>query len=130
MPGNCSKPPPQTQDATVQSLFLSALQAFYTAQATQAAVVSTTEAERAAREGFNAAESRYKVGVATPADRLLAQTALSQATLNRIKAEGEARNALGTLANVMGFKAGQTLTLAPPPAECCRTPDFRRRSRR
>ena len=106
-----------TQDARVQSLFLSALQAFYTAQATRAAVVSTTEAERAAREGFNAAESRYNVGVATPADRLLAQTALSQATLTRIKAEGEARNALGTLANAMGFRAGQPLTLEPPPAE-------------
>jgi len=105
-----------TQDSTVQSLFLSALQAFYTAQATQAAVVSTTEAERAAREGFNAAESRYQVGVATPADRLLAQTALSQATLNRIKAEGEARNALGVLANAMGFQAGQKLLLTPPPA--------------
>ena len=105
-----------TQDSTVQSLFLSALQAFYTAQATRAAVVSTTEAERAAREGFNAAESRYNVGVATPADRLLAQTALSQATLNRIRAEGEARNALGALANVMGFKAGQSLAIEPPPA--------------
>ena len=106
-----------TQDSRVQSLFLSALQAFYTAQATRAAVVSTTEAERAAREGFNAAESHYNVGVATPADRLLAQTALSQATLTRIKAEGEARNALGALANAMGFKAGQLLTLEPPPAE-------------
>jgi len=105
-----------TQDSTVQSLFLSALQAFYTAQATQAAVISTTEAERAAREGFNAAESRYQVGVATPADRLLAQTALSQATLNRIRVEGEARNALGALANVMGFPAGQALALSPPPA--------------
>lgn len=105
-----------TQDSAVQSLFLSALQAFYTAQATRAAVVSTTEAERAAREGFNAAESRYSVGVATPADRLLAQTALSQATLNRIRAEGEARNALGVLANVMGFTAGQALTLVAPPA--------------
>jgi hypothetical protein len=53
---------------------------------TQAAVVSTTEAERAAREEFQrAAESRYNVGVATPADRLQAQTALSQATLNRIR---------------------------------------------
>ncbi len=106
-----------TQDSTVQSLFLSALQAFYFAQATRAAVVSTTEAERAAREGFNAADSRYNVGVATPADRLLAQTALSQATLNRIRAEGEARNALGALANVMGFPAGQTLSLVAPPAE-------------
>jgi len=105
-----------TQDATVQSLFLSALQSFYTAQAARAAVASTTEAERAAREGFNAAESRYEVGVATPADRLLAQTALSQATLIRIKAEGEARNALGALASVMGFRAGQPIELAPPPA--------------
>lgn len=105
-----------TQDASVQSLFLATLQAFYTAQATRAAVVSTGEAERAAREGFAAAESRYQVGAATPADRLLAQTALSQATLNRIRAEGEARNALGVLANVMGFSAGQALTLAQPPA--------------
>ncbi len=104
-----------TQDATVQSLFLSALQSFYTAQAARAAVASTTEAERAAREGFNAAESRYNVGVATPADRLLAQTALSQATLTRIKAEGEARNALGALASVMGFRAGQAIELAAPP---------------
>ncbi|NJD24626.1 MAG: TolC family protein [Betaproteobacteria bacterium] len=103
-----------TQDATVQTLFLSALQAFYTAQATNAAVVSTTEAERAAREGFNAAESRYSVGAATPADRLLAQTALSQATLNRIKAEGEARNALGALANAMGFSAGSAIVVAAP----------------
>ena len=100
-----------TQNATVQSLCLSALQAYYTAQALRAAVASTTEAERAAREGFAAAESRYKVGAGTPADRLLAQTALSQATLNRIKAEGEARNALGVLANVMGFDAQQKIIL-------------------
>ncbi len=105
-----------TQDATVQTLFLSTLQAFYTAQAARAAVVSTLEAERAARESFNAAEARYQVGVATPADRLLAQTALSQATLTRIKAEGEARNALGALANVLGFSAGQPLSVAEPPA--------------
>lgn len=104
-----------TQDATVQTLFLAALQTYYTAQATRAAVVSTNEAERAARESFSAAESRYSVGVATPADRLQAQTALSQATLNRIKAEGEARNALGALANALGFAANQRLNLAPPP---------------
>jgi outer membrane protein TolC len=103
-----------TQDAVVQSLFLGALQAFYTAQATKAAVVSTTEAERAAREGFNAAESRYNVGAATPADRLLAQTALSQATLTRIRAEGEARNALGALATAIGFSAASPIAVAEP----------------
>lgn len=105
-----------TQDATVQSLFLAALQTYYSAQATQAAVVSAVEAERSARESFLAADARYNVGVATPADRLQAQTALSQATLNRIRAEGEARNALGALANALGFAAQQTIVLAAMPA--------------
>ena len=105
-----------SQSATVQTLFLSALQSFYTAQATRAAVVSASEAERSAREGFAAADSRYQVGVATPADRLQAQTALSQASLNRIKAEGEARNALGALANALGFDAQRPIILAANPA--------------
>ncbi|HJV92262.1 MAG TPA: TolC family protein, partial [Azonexus sp.] len=104
-----------TQNATVQSLFLAALQSYYTAQATRAAVLSTGEAERAARESFAAAEARYNVGVGTPADRLQAQTALSQATLNRIRAEGDARNALGALANAMGFDAQQRIALADIP---------------
>ena len=105
-----------TQDATVQSLFLAALQTYYTAQATQAAVISASEAERSARESFQAADARYNVGVATPADRLQAQTALSQATLNRIRAEGEARNGLGALANALGFEAQQKFALAELPA--------------
>jgi outer membrane protein len=103
------------QNATVQTLFLTALQNYYTAQATAAAVLSATEAERAARESFAAAEARYNVGVGTPADRLQAQTALSQATLNRIRAEGDARNALGSLANAMGFDAQRRIVLADIP---------------
>ncbi len=105
-----------SQNATVQTLFLSALQTYYTAQATRAAVASAVEAERAARESFAAAESRYQVGAGTPADRLQAQTALSQATLNRIRAEGDARNAQGALVNAMGFSARQSLNLAELPA--------------
>lgn len=105
-----------TQDVTVQTLFLNALQAYYAAQATRAAVASALQAERSAQESFQAAAARYQVGVATPADRLQAQTALSQATLNRIKVEGEARNALGTLANALGFAAQQRIVLADLPA--------------
>ncbi len=104
-----------TQDATVQALFLAALQTYYTAQATQAAVLSAGEAERAANEAFKAADTRYQVGAGTPADRLQAKTALSQATLNRIRAEGEARNALGALANALGFDAQQHIVLAEIP---------------
>ena len=104
-----------TRDATVQSLFLGALQAYYNAQAAQAAVQATTEAERSAEESLAAAELRYKVGAATPADRLQAQTAASQARLNRQKAEGITRNTLGVLANALGFSAQTTLQLAALP---------------
>lgn len=105
-----------TQDATIQAVFLSALQSYYAAQAARAAVDAAKLAERAAGESYTAADTRYRVGVATPADRLQARTAWSQATLNRIRAEGDARNAFGALANVMGFDAQQAfgLTDLPP----------------
>lgn len=104
-----------TLDATVQNVFLAAMQAYYNAQATRAAVVAAIESERASRESLAAAEVRYRVGTGTPADRLQAQTALSQATLNRIKVEVTQKNALGTLANVMGFDASEPLRLADLP---------------
>ena len=100
-----------SQDATVQALFLAAVQAYYQLQATQAASDAALEAETAAQESFNAAEARYKAGAATPADKLQAQTAWSQATLNRIKADGDFKNAKGILANTMGLSAATPLQL-------------------
>ena len=100
-----------TLDATVQTVFLSALQAYYNAQAARAALGAAQESEKASRESLTAAETRYRIGTATPADRLQAQTAWSQAVLNRIRAEGTVRTTLGTLANVMGFDAGAPLVL-------------------
>lgn len=102
-----------TQDATRQNVFLAALQAYYQVHATEAAVQAARESELAAQESFKAAEARYLAGVATPADKLQAQTAYSQATLNRIKAEGSLRNAQGALANVMGREAHAPVRLAP-----------------
>ena len=104
-----------SRDATLQALFLNAMQAYYAAQAAQAAVGANRAAEKAAREALAAAEARYQVGVVTPADRLQAQTAASQASLNLVKAEGDARNALGSLAHALGFPAGQPLPLADMP---------------
>lgn len=100
-----------TQDSTVQSLFLAAVQAFYQAQATQAALASAKEAERSAQESLNAATLRYKVGSGAPADKLQAQTAYSQATYNRLQAEGNLRSAQGTLANTLGFDANHPVSL-------------------
>ena len=103
-----------TQDATIQSVFLSAVQAYYQLFATQAAVASVKEAEKSALESLNAATARYNVGSGTPADKLQARTAYSQAMLNRIQAEGDARNAQGVLANSMGADANRTFAISPP----------------
>jgi outer membrane protein len=100
-----------TQDNTVQTIFLAAIQAFYQAQATYAALDAALESERAAKESFAAAEARYNAGSATPADKLQAQTAYSQATLNRITTEGSQKNAQGALANMLGLDANRHVAL-------------------
>ena len=106
-----------TRDATVQTIFLAAVQSFFQRQAASAVLEATQLSEKAALESLNAAEARYRVGTATPADRLQARTAHAQAVLNRIGAEGAVKTAQGTLANVIGVDPTQALTLAPlPPA--------------
>lgn len=100
-----------TQDNTVQTVFLSAIQSFYQNRAGYAALEAAHESERTAKASLSAAEARYQTGSATPADVLLAQTAYSQATLNRITANGNLRNAQGTLANLLGMDANVTVTL-------------------
>lgn len=100
-----------TQDNTVQTVFLAAVQAFYQVQAAQAALASSKEAERSTQESLKAATLRGKVGSGAPADRLQAQTAYSQAVLNRIQAEGTLRSAQGALANVIGRDANSPIAL-------------------
>lgn len=100
-----------TQDSTVQVVFLQAVQSFYQTQAAQAALDAALESERAAKESFAAAEARYATGVATPADKLQAQTAYSQATLNRITADGNLKNTRGSLANMLGQDAHRNIAL-------------------
>jgi len=104
-----------TRDSTLQADFLNAVQSYYALLSARAIVASLQVAEASARESFAAAEARYLAGVATPADKLQAQTALSQARLNLITAQGNALAAQGTLANVMGFDASQSFTLVPLP---------------
>lgn len=113
-----------TQDSTVQAVFLAALQAYYQVQATEAALVAARESERASLESFNAADARYKVGTATPADRLQAQTAYSQASLKRIQADRDFKNAQGTLANVIGGEAHRPPALVPATPVVAPTREF------
>jgi len=101
-----------TQDSLIQAVFLAAVQAYYQAQSTYAALDAALESERAAKESFAAAKARYNAGSATPADKLQAQTAYSQATLNRITIEGNQKNAQGVLANMLGLDANLNVSLA------------------
>ena len=102
-----------TRDATLQSNLLTTVQAYYTLLSARASVQAYLAAETSARESLAAAQARYQAGVATPVDRLQAQTTLSQAMFNRINAEGSERSAQGTLATIMGFDATQSYTLQP-----------------
>jgi TolC family type I secretion outer membrane protein len=104
-----------TRDATLQANFLTAVQSYYALLSARASVDALVVAEASAKESLAAAEARYSAGVATPADKLQAQTALSQARLNLITAQGGARSAQGTLANIMGFDASLPFSLQSLP---------------
>lgn len=106
-----------SRDAAVQSVFLAAVQAFFQRHTADAVLVASRQSEKAGLESFNAAEARYRVGAATPADRLQARTAHAQAVLNRITAEGAVKTAQGQLANAIGADPTRSPALAPmPPA--------------
>lgn len=102
-----------TRDMVLQSNYLGAVQAYYAVLSSMASLESFKADELKAQESLDAAQARYQAGVATPVDRLQAQTMLSQARLNRIRGEGDAANARGTLATAMGFDATQVYTLLP-----------------
>lgn len=100
-----------SQDSTLQTVFLAAVQAFYQTQAALTALDAAQISEHSAQESFAAAQARYVAGSATPADKLSAQTAYSQATLNRITADGNLKKSQGALANVIGLDANKNVTL-------------------
>jgi TolC family type I secretion outer membrane protein len=102
-----------TQDNTVQAVFLAAVQAYYQTRSTLAAFDASVVSEQAALASLKVAEARYQSGSTTPADKLTAQTAYSQATLNRITAQGAMKIAQGSLANILGLDANLAIKLAP-----------------
>jgi TolC family type I secretion outer membrane protein len=99
----------------LQKVVLGALQAYNPVYATSEAVQAAAAAEKASLTSFEATRARLRVGNATRADVLQAQTAYSQAQLTRTQREGDAANALGVLANQLGLQADRTLHIAAPP---------------
>lgn len=100
------------RDAVTQSVLLAAAQAYFDVLTAQAAFGATQEAERSARESFLAADARHKAGAGILADKLQAQAAYAEATLARIRAEGEVKNAHGTLAVAIGLNANARIAVS------------------
>ena len=101
-----------TQNATVQTVLLAAVNAFYQVHATRAVLNASIDTERLYQESFKSAEAKYLAGVATPADKLQAQTSFANATLTKLKNEGALKIAYGNLANIMGVPANINFKIA------------------
>lgn len=101
-----------TQDATLQAVFVSTAQAYYDLLSAMGAFKASLDSEKSARKSFMAADAMYKAGTGTLADKLQAQTTYAQASLDRVKALGEVKDAHGTLAIAMGLNANTPLSVS------------------
>lgn len=104
-------------NSTVQSLFLSAVKAYFGVLSATASVEASIASEASARRSMLAAEAQVTAGTATPADELQAKTAYAEAVFNRVQAQGNARISRGVLANVMGLRPTEAPSLQSVPEQ-------------
>ncbi|MBK1889316.1 TolC family protein [Undibacterium sp. 14-3-2] len=100
-----------SHDVELLTVFQDAMQNYCQAQANEALLAATIDAEHSAEENFRAADAKYKIGVGTLADKLQAQTSLAQATLKRSQASSNLQNSIGALAMSMGYKPNIVINL-------------------
>jgi len=103
-------------DATLLNVFSATVQQFFQVTASEATVVAKEEAERNALKSYQVADGRNKGGIAPLSDVLQARTALGQATLDRINAEGALAQQKGQLAVKIGLTANASITFVPSQA--------------
>ncbi|WP_404822483.1 TolC family protein [Burkholderia metallica] len=101
-----------THDDALQSVFYNAAQAFYALRDAQAALEAAQAVEHAAQESLAEASARHAGGAGTLGDALQAQTTYRKALLDRVSAEGDLQNAIGTLATTLGVDADTPLRIA------------------
>lgn len=103
-------------NATLQNVVLQAEIAFFSYSATAALLAAERSAIAEAQANLTSAQQRNKVGLATIADVLQSQTALSQEQLNLETIEGNLQAARGSLASALGLPANLPFDLQPMPA--------------
>ncbi len=104
-----------SHNATLQNVVLQAETAFFSYSATAALLAAERSAIAEAQANLTSAQQRNKVGLATIADVLQAQTALSQEQLNLETIQGNLQAARGSLASALGLPANLPFDLQPMP---------------
>jgi len=104
-------------DATVQNVVLEVERSFVAYLSAKARLAAARDAVAHARTALEAATVRHDAGVATIADVLQAQTALSQALLEEQQWSGEVMVVRGALATAMGLPATTPYDVGDLPAE-------------
>jgi len=100
------------QDRQLQQAFVLAAQLYYDTLAAQGSQIAASKVAALAAENLNAASAKYAAGAAALSDRLQAQTAYSQASLNEVRSSGALLNAKGLIALSMGLPPQTSLELA------------------
>lgn len=101
-----------SQNEMLQRIFSETAEAYYAAVSAAGLLDASENAERSAKESFLAASARYQAGAGTLADKLQAQTMYGQATLTRVRTEGELRNGLGVLAIMIGLEVNTPIAVS------------------
>lgn len=101
-----------TQDNALLDAVRDVLRLYGDAVVAAAALDASQEAEASAQQTAAAALARYQAQVGNQIDRLQAQTAAAQATLERVRAQGQWDNTRGQLAQALGADLAQPLRLA------------------
>jgi outer membrane protein TolC len=105
-----------THNAVIQDVVLAAEQSYFTYIGAKALLAAQQTSLDEARTNLEAANQRHNVGLATIADVLQAQTALSRAQLVLESTEGALQTTRGALALSMGLPANAPYDIAPMPA--------------
>lgn len=100
------------QDNAVLDAVRETVRQYGEAVVADASLRAAEEAEASAEQTAAAAQARYQAQVGNQIDRLQAQTALAQATLERVRAQSSWENARGQLALALGADIEQPLRLA------------------
>lgn len=101
------------QQTAVLNAANEALRLYVEAATAASRLESTQQTESVARQSLQVAQGRYDAQVAPLAEKLQASTALAQATLERVRADGAWSTSRGLLALAMGLSVQDVLGLAP-----------------